>query len=258
MGQGKTPTIQFSLRMPTRDFFVSLNRLYNINQKDVRYWRADISAGSDQGFGYPVGRLLTSGAELLSVPEADLDKALGDLLVNPSDEFIIEVKENDQWIVDFDKFRQQQEQHETSLPSSLPNGFTALTEASRTLGIVNDQPMFKSGGFFGEMSSRLGITSSATPSPSDMASQTLQPPANIAGRSKPTLGSRTLGTLGLANLCVIPHLCLFMHSLIVYRGNTCFMNSAIQCLAHNEELTEYFLSMSCFLPASRGSNYIIS
>ena len=24
-------------------------------------------------------------------------------------------------------------------------------------------------------------------------------------------------------------------------GNTCFMNSAIQCLSHTEELTKYFL-----------------
>lgn len=26
------------------------------------------------------------------------------------------------------------------------------------------------------------------------------------------------------------------------RGNTCFMNSALQCLAHNKELTDYFIS----------------
>lgn len=205
-GGGKTPTIQFSLRMPTRHFFVALNRLYNLNQKDVRYWRADISTGTDQGFEYPAGRLLTSGAELLDIPEADLEKALGDHLVNPSDEFVVEIKENDQWIVDLDEFRRQQrEQHETPLPSMRPNGIMALGEASQTLAIENDEPLFNSGGFFGEMSSRLGITSSTRPSPSDMASQTLQPPVNIAGRSKVTLGSRTSGTLGLANLCVFPH-----------------------------------------------------
>ena len=27
-------------------------------------------------------------------------------------------------------------------------------------------------------------------------------------------------------------------------GNTCYMNSAIQCLSHTEELTDYFLSKS--------------
>jgi ubiquitin carboxyl-terminal hydrolase 4/11 len=210
-GEGKTPTVSFSLRMPARDFITALRRLYNVNQKDVRYWRADISAGTSQGFEYPIGRLLTSGTELLDIPEADLGKALGDLLVNPSDEFIVEIKENDQWIVDLDKSpRQQREQHDTSsLPSTTPNGLTALADAPRTLGVINEQPIF-TGSFFGEMSNRLGMVSSTTSNPPGIGSPPLQPSINIAGRGKPPSGSRTLGTLGLANLCVFCVHRLFM------------------------------------------------
>ena len=37
--------------------------------------------------------------------------------------------------------------------------------------------------------------------------------------------------------------CFCIRNLInALRGNTCFMNSALQCLAHTKELTDYFLS----------------
>lgn len=57
------------------------------------------------------------------------------------------------------------------------------------------------------------------------------------------------GTVGLGNMCVGSK--LLSHTFVLYasflhRGNTCFMNSALQCLAHNQELTEYFLSMDPF------------
>jgi hypothetical protein len=148
---------------------------------------------------------MTSGAEPFLVPDLDLDRALGDLLVNPSDEFIVEIK-NHQWIVDLEEFgKEQREQHESPSSSSMPDGLSALAEASETSGMCNDQPLFKPGGFFGEMSNRLGIASSASSNPLGMTSPTLQPPAIISGRSKPALGSRSQGTLGLGNLCVLPH-----------------------------------------------------
>lgn len=204
-GQGKTPIVQMSLRARAIDFFAALERLYSVDQREVRYWRADIPTETNMGFEYPVGRLMTSGAEPFIVPDTDLDKALGDLLVNPSDEFIVEIK-NHEWIVDLEMFqKQQQDQHELPSSSSKLNALTILADTSRTSDIYNGQPLFKPGGFFGEMSSRLGIVSSAPSNPLVGASPTLQPPANISGRSKPTLGSRSPGTLGLGNLCVLSH-----------------------------------------------------
>lgn len=47
----------------------------------------------------------------------------------------------------------------------------------------------------------------------------------ITVRNRPVQPSIKRGTMGLVNL-----------------GNTCFMNSALQCLAHTQELTEYFLT----------------
>ena len=63
-------------------------------------------------------------------------------------------------------------------------------------------------------------TSSGRSSPAPMTGVTTR------GRTQKT--GRTRGTVGLGNL-----------------GNTCYMNSALQCLRSVEELTHYFLSKLC-------------
>ena len=204
-GQGEIPTIRMSLRASARDFLVELGRVFHVSPPAARYWRTEVASGMDIGVDYPAGRLSSSGAEPFDVSDTDLDKAIGDLLVNPSDEFVVEIKENDKWVIDVEQFHQRQRQQpETSVTASVPNGLTASAEASGSLKPGDQQPLFKSGGFFGEMSNRMGIASSNGTSHGSgtASSSTLKPPANIAGRSKPTPGLRTPGTLGLSNLCV--------------------------------------------------------
>lgn len=77
-------------------------------------------------------------------------------------------------------------------------------------------------GFFNQMG---GITTTRTTS-YDSNSSYYGPPAPPGViKSVTAVKKRDPGTLGLGNM-----------------GNTCFMNSAIQCLAHIKELTDYFLT----------------
>lgn len=95
-----------------------------------------------------------------------------------------------------------------------------------------------------------GVAISVTKSGNTMVHDTLKPKATTSsGRTSPAPGGmmtrgrqqrhgRTRGTTGLNNL-----------------GNTCYMNSALQCIRSVEELTQYFLRMCplCIgLPDHRG------
>lgn len=87
-----------------------------------------------------------------------------------------------------------------------------------------------------------GVAISVTRSGSTTVQDSLKPKANVgSGRSSPAPGgmmtrgrqqknSRVRGTAGLNNL-----------------GNTCYMNSALQCIRSVEELTQYFLCMPRFV-----------
>ncbi|KAF5336704.1 hypothetical protein D9758_015091 [Tetrapyrgos nigripes] len=95
---------------------------------------------------------------------------------------------------------------------SLDSFAVEFKEDDRWLVDLAPAPIFKSNdGFFNRMSSTV-----KSPFASKSPSTAVTTPA--AKKVNP-------GTLGLGNL-----------------GNTCFMNSAVQCLAHTPEVAEYFLS----------------
>ncbi|KAI0289608.1 hypothetical protein BC826DRAFT_914263 [Russula brevipes] len=172
-----------------------------------RIWQ--ITLGSEPaGTNYPSGALALSEARVVDPG----DKLIGDV-ISASDAFIIEFKENGRWIAD--------------PTDSVDTNDTGMIEDRTPL------PLFSQGNdFFSRMggssssSTSLGrstLTVNGLTSPSSISStSSLNKPTTIATRPRASIKP---GTLGLGNL-----------------GNTCFMNSALQCLAHTPQLTDYFLT----------------
>ncbi|EPQ56354.1 UCH-domain-containing protein [Gloeophyllum trabeum ATCC 11539] len=115
------------------------------------------------------------------------------------------------------------------------DGSLASAEATQVTAEANsdeDKPLFGEGSdFFGRLAASAPKTQSTTSigrTASGTSSLTMTKPSSALVTTPSTSrvkSSQEPGTLGLGNM-----------------GNTCFMNSALQCLAHTKELTDYFLT----------------
>ncbi|THH01060.1 hypothetical protein EW026_g1582 [Hermanssonia centrifuga] len=143
----------------------------------------------------------------------DSDKTVEEALIESGDHFILEVVKEGKWIVLDSEIPKSKE----SSPAPPSTQTTASTSG----------PIFSSNNnWLDKLQQKTSPSTRTFPS-----SSSLKPAAPIKTGSllkdpRSSKGSKQVpGTLGLGNM-----------------GNTCFMNSAVQCLAHTQELAEYFLT----------------
>ncbi|OJT02905.1 Ubiquitin carboxyl-terminal hydrolase 4 [Trametes pubescens] len=170
-----------------------------------RVWKTTSDASMDQLL-FPADTLRTCGASLLE----DDDNTVGDELVDTSEVFVVELMTRDKWLL---------EVSEVAPPT---NGAPAPSAPPPPPPPTQPGPLFGSGtDFFTQLQQKAPPVTNAT------TTSAFKPaPSNALTKSsaRPRV-QHDPGTLGLGNM-----------------GNTCFMNSAIQCLAHNTELVDYFLT----------------
>lgn len=209
-----------TVRALSRELVVATS-LSGPSDMPYRVWK--IQPGQYAGSQFPASKLATHGAELLEIN----DKTLEEALIDFDDPFVVEFQQGGKWIVD-----------QTS---------TAPTSAAPSV----PPPLFGGEDFF----SRLG-KGPATTSVTQFQPRQVPSPAPSAGSSAKAQDSQVIpfkpfgfsknrvpqepGTLGLGNMYAFA-IVLLTDLTLVQRGNTCFMNSALQCLAHTKELTDYFL-----------------
>ncbi|KAF8159509.1 hypothetical protein B0H34DRAFT_654719 [Crassisporium funariophilum] len=167
-----------------------------------RVWKVDVPPDDVAQIEFLGSQLPNSEGKIIE----ESTKTLEEESVESDDAFVVEFKQPDGWIVEAPKAVQ------------------------KPLAIEGPRPLFNSNdGFFNKMSTTFSPASSTSGYRSNLyngfSSSGSKSTAITSIGSK--ISSKTVepGTLGLGNM-----------------GNTCFMNSALQCLAHAKELTDYFLS----------------
>lgn len=184
-GQGQPVNVEFSLRRPAKDFLTEICRIFDSKSGSTRIYRVDSTDESDAGSEYPLALLRRLEHTLLGIDPNDSSTTLSDLQVSLVDHIVVEIQDGENWPSD-----------SQPLKASATPPPSYATEANK------QEYTFKSGGFFGEVSNRLGLTSPSRPVNGQTgASAILKPALSLIGKVKQaSSSSKTPGLLGLGNL----------------------------------------------------------
>ncbi|TFY56209.1 hypothetical protein EVJ58_g7783, partial [Rhodofomes roseus] len=181
------------------------------DSRHLRIWRLPEGDSSWDQLSCSPEQLKQRGGTMLSRTQSTVEEEL----IEAGDSFVVEFKEDEKWIVDAKEVPAQ------------PGGASASNSQS-TVTQITPKLFGAEADFFDLIQARTSPTSVSNVA-SSPAKAFLSNASNrigssaVATRSKG--GGSEPGTLGLGNM-----------------GNTCFMNSALQCLVHTKELADYFLT----------------
>ncbi|KAL5531349.1 hypothetical protein ACEPAG_4226 [Sanghuangporus baumii] len=152
-------------------------------------------------------KLLKDEGRLLPSDERSTSKTVDESLIQSNDALVVELPDNETWPVD---------------EMSIHRASSSSVDATNS-----PDPIFSSGSdFFSKLSTSSDKTTAPQSSQLVPSGPSLPAQASSShGKGKPDRKGIVPGTIGFSNM-----------------GNTCFMNSALQCLAHAQELVEYFLT----------------
>ncbi|THH21501.1 hypothetical protein EW146_g63 [Bondarzewia mesenterica] len=210
--------INESITASVRDLIKDLaTAVGSTSTEDHRVWKVD--AGDTDGSEYPSGFIISSFRDDEKISSEILepsDRTLEDELIESTDAFAVEFAKNGKWLI--------------SLPIDKKTTAVSALDVAPPPLFSHDSDFFSRLGQSSTSTSTAVVSSiSGTVSSSSIqASSVLLKPAapiSVSSTNRRKQQSQAPGTLGLGNM-----------------GNTCFMNSALQCLAHTKELIDYFLS----------------